>query len=306
MCGAPTPPDGWPSCEESGLPYLGAVVAGKFLLEQYIGEGAGGQVYRALDLYLKRPCAAKVIELAGAEVEGRHAAEREARALAQLGTPHVVPIYEIHELSGERLLVVSEFVEVCTVETLVARSGPLPVPQALDIARQAAQGLHEAHVRGIVHRDVKPANLIVQQLPAGGRFVRVLDFGLVRLWGAVEPPDRFFGTAPYAAPEQLLIGRTVDPRSDVYSLGLVLLFTLTGAPPRSGNMDEIVADRLAGVAAQLEEFSEELPGLEALTPLIAGMTAPDAEDRIVDMEAVILAIDRVGGGRLDTGAWSVV
>ena len=300
------PSDGWAPCDESGLPYLGAVVAGKFLLDQFIADGSAGHVYRAVDLYLKRHYAAKVIELAGVDTTEREAAEREAVALAQLGSPHVAPIYELHELQGERLLVVSEFIEGCTLSTLVARSGPMPPTQALDVVRQAAQGLYEAHQLGMVHRDVKPSNLVVQQLPAGGRFVRVLDFGLVRLRGALEPPDVFYGTPLYAAPEQLLVGQSVDARSDVYSLGLVLLFLLTGASPRTGDIEEIVADRLAGVADGLEEFADELPGVSALAPLVAGMTAPEPDDRILDMQAVILAIDRVADFRMDTGAWSVV
>ena len=222
-------------------------MAGTYLLDQFVSDKTSGSVYQALDLYLKRHYTAKVIELSGMETSGREAAEREALALAQLGNPHVAPVYELHELLGERLLVVSEFVEGCTVSTLVGRSGPLPPTQALDIIRQAAQGLHEAHEVGMVHRDVKPRSLVVQQLPAGGRFVRVLDFGLVRLRGALEPPDLFFGTPLYSAPEQLLVGQLVDQRSDVFSLGLGLLFMLTGAPPRSGDIDEIVADRLTGV-----------------------------------------------------------
>lgn len=305
-CGTPRPLDGWPPKEASGLPYLGAVFAGKFLLDQFVAAGSSGDVYRALDLYLKRHYAAKVIELAGVDPGEREAVEREALALAQLGNPHVAPIYELHELLGERLLVVSEFVEGCTLATLVGRSGPLPAPQALDVVRQVAQGLHEAHRLGMVHRDVKPSNIMVQQLPAGGRFVRVLDFGLVRIRGALESPDTLFGTPLYAAPEQLLIGRSVDARSDIFSLGLVLLYMLTGAPPVAGNIDEIVEDRLGGVSERLAEFEAQLPGVSALAPLVARMTAPDPDYRIQDMQSVILEIDRMANFRMDTGAWSIV
>ncbi len=305
-CGSPKPAEGWPAKETSGLPYLGAVFAGKFLLDQFVAEGSSGDVYRALDLYLKRHYAAKVVELAGVEPVEREAVEREAQALARLGNPHITPIYELHELLGERLLVVSEFVDGCTLSTLVGRSGPLPAPQALDVVRQVAQGLHEAHGLGMVHRDVKPSNIMVQQLPAGGRFVRILDFGLVRLQGALESPDALFGTPLYAAPEQLLVGQSVDARSDVFSLGLVLLYMLTGAPPRAGNIDEIVEDRLHGVSDRLAEFEAQLPGVSALAPLVARMTAPSPDDRIADMQAVILEIDRMANFRMDTGAWSVV
>jgi CheY-like chemotaxis protein len=305
-CGSSRPAEGWPPKEASGLPYLGAVFAGKFLLVQFIAEGSSGTVYRALDLYLKRHYAAKVIELAGVERAEREAVEREAQALVQLGNPHVAPIYELHELLGERLLVISEFVDGCTLATLVGRSGPLPVPQALDVVRQVAQGLHEAHGLGMVHRDVKPSSIMVQQLPAGGRFVRVLDFGLVRLQGMLESPDTVFGTPLYAAPEQLLVGHSVDARSDVFSLGLVLLYMLTGASPRAGSLDEIVEDRLNGVSDRLAEFEAQLPGVSKLAPLVGRMTSPKPDDRIPDMQSVILAIDRMADFRMDTGAWSVV
>jgi serine/threonine protein kinase len=158
----------------------------------------------------------------------------------------------------------------------------------------------------MVHRDVKPSNIMVQQLPAGGRFVRVLDFGLVRLQGMLESPDTVFGTPLYAAPEQLLVGHSVDARSDVFSLGLVLLYMLTGASPRAGSLDEIVEDRLNGVSDRLAEFEAQLPGVSKLAPLVGRMTSPKPDDRIPDMQSVILAIDRMADFRMDTGAWSVV
>lgn len=304
-CGADRAGDEWPGAAEGPYPLLGTTVAGRYLLDRFVGGGSSGLVYRALDKHTHRHFAAK---FAPGPFGGRtrQLVEREALAVSKLASPHIVPVYELHDLSDGSLLVVTEFVSGCTLDTLVARSGPVRPLVALGIARQVAQGLHEVHERGMVHRDVKPANLMVQELPAGGRFVRILDFGLVRLTGALERSNAVFGTPLYAAPEQLVRGRTVDRRADVYSLGLTLAFMLTGLSPQLTTLREIVDARTREPGADLLRFADELPDIAALAPFVLALTAATPAERPADMVEVVRRIDELGGGGYDTGSWATV
>ncbi|MCB9520416.1 MAG: protein kinase [Myxococcales bacterium] len=307
FCAAPRPLEGWPPVSESGLPHLGALLGGRYLLNRLLGHGGSGDVYRALDVFLKRYYAVKVLDVGGAPdaARVREAAEREVTALARLENPHLVRVFEVHDLPDDRLLVVMDFVDGCTLDTLIARSGPLRPAAALGITRQLAQGLQEVHDAGMVHRDIKPANVMIQELPAGGRFVRILDFGLVRLRGTLER-DVIFGTPQFAAPEQLVAGRDVDHRADIYACGLVLLTMLTGVAPEGDGVAALARDRLAGVIPLVDAAADKLPGARDVVPLIRDMTAADPQARVQDLREVVARIDRIAAGRMDTAAWSTV
>ena len=223
-----------------------------YRLIEKIGEGGMGQVYRARDSKLGRDVAIKLIPPKFAEDPDRLARfEREARVLASLNHPNVAVIHGFEESDGHRFLVL-EHVEGEELGQKIAR-GPLPVGEAVALARQIAAGLESAHEQGIVHRDLKPANV---KLTADGT-VKVLDFGLARVRDERPIPEdlqnsptmtaaqtmqgALLGTAPYMSPEQLR-GHEVDARADVWALGCVLYQMLTGdAPFKGGTATEIMA-----------------------------------------------------------------
>jgi eukaryotic-like serine/threonine-protein kinase len=235
-----------------------------------IGAGGMGEVYRARDGKLNREVAIKVLPAAFAADADRLARfQREAQVLASLNHPHVASIYGL-EKAGDVEALVLELVEGETLAERIAR-GPLPVDEALEVARQIADALEAAHEKGIVHRDLKPAN--VKITPQGK--VKVLDFGLAKaMIGDASSPDAtqsptltaaatqagvVIGTAAYMSPEQAR-GRAVDKRADIWAFGAVVYETLTGKKAFEG---ETVSDTLAAVLMRDPDWS----ALPASTPL---------------------------------------
>lgn len=198
-----------------------------------LGRGGMGMVYRARHRMMHRPVALKLIRsdlLASPEAVERF--RREVRAAARLAHPNVVSAYDAEEVGGVHFLVM-EYVEGKTLDAIIRKRGPLPLPIACHLARQVALGLDHAHSHDMVHRDIKPQNLIL----TGKGKVKILDFGLA-LWqspsAGVEPTTKegqALGTLLYSAPEQRRSAGHVDARADQYSLGATLAFLLTGDPP---------------------------------------------------------------------------
>jgi ketosteroid isomerase-like protein len=205
-------------------------VLGGCRIEAVIGRGGMGVVYRALQLDLGRPVALKVItaDLAG-DAEFRERFGREARMAAAIDHPNVVPVHATGEEDGA-LFLVMRFVTGSDLHALIRRDGPLAPARAAAVVAQVASALDAAHAAGLVHRDVKPANVL---LAADGDHAYLSDFGLTRTIDPDHPitdSGQWIGTVDFASPEQLSGGRS-DARSDVYSLGCVLHAALTGSPP---------------------------------------------------------------------------
>ena len=215
---------------------------GPYLLASLIGRGGMGEVYRARDTRLDRTVAIKVVAPhVAADQRARERFEREARAVAALNHPHICTVHDVGSHDGVDFLVM-EFLEGETLATRLAR-GPLPVPQALDIAVQIASALDRAHRSGIVHRDLKPANVMLTASRAGSSATpqaKLLDFGLAKTTAAaiagahgdgdlseLTTPGTILGTLHYMAPEQLE-GLNADARTDLFAFGCVLYEMVTG------------------------------------------------------------------------------
>jgi len=214
---------------------------GSYQLGELIKRGGMGEIYKATHRMLARPAAIKLIraEMLGAE-DGESADlaikrfHREAEAAANLRSPHTVELFDFGITEDQTLYFVMELLEGVDLETLVRESGPLPARRVVHILRQACESLAEAHERGLVHRDIKPANIHLGKAGVRYDFVKVLDFGLVK--SVHQPPSedslatavgRTPGTPAYMAPEMSL-GENVDARSDIYALGCVGYFLLSG------------------------------------------------------------------------------
>ncbi|HEX6154038.1 MAG TPA: serine/threonine-protein kinase, partial [Solirubrobacterales bacterium] len=205
---------------------IGAEVAG-YRIEEQIARGGMGVVYRATHLGLDRPVALKVIARELADRKGfRERFLRESRLAARLEHPSVVPIYDSREVDGE-LLVIMRLIEGGDLRGLIDREGPLPPRRAINLLAQVADALDAAHAAGIVHRDVKPHNILVE-----GDRAYLSDFGLAKAVdesGAASGAS-VVGTAQYMSPEQWR-GDSIGPAADVYSLGCVLYEAITGIAP---------------------------------------------------------------------------
>ena len=216
---------------------------GHYDVTALIGEGGMGQVYRATDTQLHRDVALKILPDAFAADPDRLARfQREAQVLASLNHPNIAAIYGV-EKSDETQALVLELVEGPTLADRIAK-GPIPIDEALPIAKQIAEALEAAHEAGVIHRDLKPANIKVRE----DGTVKVLDFGLAKaldphpggdpsesptLTAAATQMGVIMGTAAYMSPEQAR-GKAVDKRTDIWAFGCVLYEMLTGARPFQG------------------------------------------------------------------------
>jgi serine/threonine protein kinase len=204
----------------------GSTFAG-YRIESIIGRGGMGVVYRATDLSLERPVALKLVAPEVADDEHfRRRFLKEPKLAASLDHPNVVPIYEAGEHDGQ-LYLAMRFVEGSDLRTLLRGEDGLPLESAMAILAQVASALDAAHRRGLVHRDVKPANVLVDE----DGHAYLTDFGVTKqLGGDTTEAGTLVGTLDYLAPEQIR-GEQVDGRADVYALGCVLYQCLTGAAP---------------------------------------------------------------------------
>jgi streptogramin lyase len=215
-------------------PSIGDTLAG-YRIDAFIGAGGMGEVYRALDTSLDRNVALKVLVPRLADDERfRERFLRESRLAASLDHPNVIPVYEAGEAEG-RLFIAMRFVEGTDLRHVLDDEGVLEPERALALLAPVAGALDTAHAKGLVHRDVKPANILVAAEPASDppEHVYLSDFGLTTLSSHPGEAGPFTGTADYAAPE-LVTGGPIDGRTDVYALGCVLFECLTGEPPFHG------------------------------------------------------------------------
>src|SRR4030095_12960505 len=239
------------------------------LLEE-IGRGVMGVVYKALDTTLDREVALKVLPLeATSDPDRLERFRREAKAVAALNHPSIVTIYSVEEAEGIHFLTM-ELVSGRSLHELIPEGG-LPLPRIFQIAVPLAEALSAAHERGIVHRDLKPSNIVVAD---EGR-VKVLDFGLAKLMASGAevpegslPPTRtlgtvegkILGTVPYMSPEQVS-GKAVDPRSDIFSLGIILYEMAVGTRPFSGESSaELASSILRDQPISVSDLRADLPG----------------------------------------------
>jgi serine/threonine protein kinase/DNA-binding beta-propeller fold protein YncE len=263
----------------SGLA-VGSFVAG-YRLEEQIGMGGMATVFRAYDQRLDRQVALKILAPAlAADDSFRRRFVRESRAAAAVDDPHIIPVFEAGEAGG--VLFIAMRLVRGDVRSLVDRVGPLPAGRAVEIIGQAASALDAAHARGLVHRDVKPANMLLDASPAAGRpdHVYLSDFGLSKTSLSVSgltDTGQFLGTLDYVAPEQIE-GRRVDGRTDQYALACAAFELLCGEPPFRR------AESVAVMYAQLHEspplLSTRRAGLPAaVDAVMARALAKRQEDR---------------------------
>ncbi len=240
---------------------IGTVLSGRYRLEAKLGSGGMSTVYLAKDTTLDRPVAVKVMHREMSEQADQLARFRqEARAVAKLSHPNVVAVIDAGE-DGGYPYIVFEYVEGETLKARINRVGALDVQEALAYAIEIGRGLTVAHARNMVHRDIKPQNVLID---AEGR-AKLTDFGISRQLEkeGMTATGRVLGTTDYVAPEQAM-GRGADQRSDIYSLGVVLFEMLSGHVP-------FQADSQVGVA--MKHVNEELPDVQGERPEISAATA---------------------------------
>jgi serine/threonine protein kinase len=301
------PPSG--AGDDAAMDLKPGTILGQYRILEPLGAGGMGHVYKAMHVAMDRTVALKVIAphlLRDARARARF--QQEVRTAARLHHPNIVMAHDAAEADGLSFLVM-EYVEGTTLSTLIGEHGLPPVPLACEIVRQAAMGLQHAQDKGMVHRDIKPGNLMVsaQQTPGGGAIVhperrgpglpgwptaplvKILDFGVARLreLGPDGEPVKMqtltqegcvVGTPEFMSPEQACDSRNVDVRSDIYSLGCTLYYLLSGRPPFSGAT--ALETMVQHLKQPLPPISQLRPGLPpGLVAVVNKMLAKAADER---------------------------
>jgi serine/threonine protein kinase len=273
---------------------------GEYLVQEKLGQGGMGQVLKAQHRRMKRMVALKLMSseaLKNPDAVRRF--EREVQAAARLIHPNIVTAFDANEHEGMHFFVM-EFVDGIDLGALSKTHGPLPVKMALDYTLQAARGLAYAHGRGVVHRDIKPGNLLVDK----DGTVKILDMGLARLDLGKEDHEltgsgQVLGTVDYMAPEQALDTRTADARADIYSLGCTLYRLLTGEAIYTG--ESIMQKLLLHREAPIPSMNLKRPDVPAAVEAVwKKMVAKAPDHRYQTMAEVVTALERCTGGQAAT------
>lgn len=281
-----------------------AVKLGQYVLVERLGSGGMGEVHRAEHRLLRRPCAIKLIrpEHAGnADVLRRF--EREVQATAALTHPNTIAIYDYGITDDGTFYYAMEYLPGDTLEQLVARDGPMDAPRAIHVLRQIAGALHEAHSAGLTHRDIKPGNVMLGARGGVADVAKLLDFGLVTAHkadadavgdtaGGITQTGMVVGTPAYMSPEQCAGDQQPGPASDLYSLGALGYFLVTGQSPFEGR---------APLQMMLAHMSEAPPSARTLRPelpapfdaLLQRCLAKRPDDRYASANALEIALGSV-------------
>jgi serine/threonine protein kinase len=287
---------------------VGELIAERYELEELVGSGGMSSVYRAHDRLLERHVAIKVLH-EQFTVDGDYVERfrREARAVAQLSHPNIVTVIDRGEQDG-RQFIVFEYVDGENLKALLQREGPLPEREAIELSLQIARALGFAHEQGLVHRDVKPQNVLLHD----GAEAKVTDFGIARSLdvkgGGLTQTGTVMGTSDYIAPEQAR-GSRVDAQSDVYSLGAVLYELLTGEVPFAG--DNFVAVAMQHINQPPPSVRERRPELSpCVDAVVRRAMAKEPRDRFGSMDELCTELSaclaELDGNGASSGAETIV
>jgi len=270
------------------LDVLAEILRDRYVVERELGQGAMAKVYLARDVRQGQAVAIKVMHARVANVLGAERFLREIEIAGAMVHPLIVPLYDSGNAGGV-VYYVMPYVEGESLYDRLQRERRLPLEDALRITRDVAAALGYAHGRGVLHRDVKPENILL----AGGRAL-LADFGLARAIGSADyrrltATGIVVGTAFYMSPEQLREDRDLDQRVDVYSLGCILYEMLTGGPPYTGPSLKEVITRI--IRAPVPSVRRLVPGVPAaVDQAISRALAKSAADRFATMEAFVAAL----------------
>ena len=303
-----TYPDSYAICPMDSTPLVefglwteGSIIRGKYRILRKVGQGGMGTVYEALHLRFNERRALKVMspEVAS-DPDFVKRFEREAVVTRRLQHPNAVHVDDIEEAEDGRPYIVMEFVEGQSLKRLIQKEGALPVPRVCSIIKQAAAALGAAHALGMVHRDIKPDNIVLLAAGAGEQ-AKVLDFGIAKLKESrsgdvnLTATGAIIGTPQYMSPEQAMgkRGEELDGRSDLYSLGVVMYQMLTGQLPFAADTTLALLQAHAFEAPRpLAEVRPDLPLPDAISRVVMRCLAKKPEDRPADAQALIAEIER--------------
>ena len=287
---------------------VGTTLAGRFRLTRELGAGGYGAVYLAKQLSMDRDVAIKLIHPHLADAPGvLERFEREARVASKLAHPNLVVYFDFGS-ADDVLFLAMEYVEGSTLSHLLRSEGPLSAQRTIALALQIAGGLEEAHRIGLVHRDLKPPNILLTRRAGSAEFVKIIDFGLAKVFAGdgadsasqdITSTGMLLGTPAYMAPEQIR-GQELDHRCDIYALGIIMFLALSGTKPYAGSTPvETAAMHLTRPTPRLSELGGAVPA--PLEALVARCMSKEREAR-PSAEALIEELSRLRDADLSSPA----
>ena len=282
----------------------GEVLAGKYRVERVLGMGGMGVVVAAMHLDLHELRAIKfMLSTALDNAEAVERFMREARAAARLRSEHVARVHDVGHLDNGAPYMVMEYLAGADLGSVLKQRGPLPAHEAALYAIQVCSALAEAHSSGVIHRDLKPANLFLTQRPDGTPCVKVLDFGISKVTGAgsdfeMTKTHAVLGSPHYMSPEQMRSSRSVDARTDIWSLGVILYKLVTGkAPFRGQNITELISAVLEGAPPAPSTLRAGLPlGLDEIIARCLSRKPEGRYPSVNDLAAALMPFAPAGAG----------
>jgi serine/threonine protein kinase len=289
--------DAWSLAPSSDEPsHVGQLIDNRYVVEALIARGGMGIVYRCRHQLIERKFAVKIIR--GAMAHLPDATRRfllEAKAASAIGNEHIIDVVDYGMLADSSSYLVMELLEGLPLSELIARKEALPIARIATITAQVCEGLRAAHEAGIVHRDLKPENIFLSRRQ-GGEFVKILDFGIAKMMSCVEPLTKkglIVGTPHYMSPEQAA-GATVDPRGDIYSLGVILYELATGRVPFDAtHYMAVLAKHMTEPPPPFASLSLPAPLPSAFEAIVQKCLAKRPEERFQSMLEVMEAIERL-------------
>jgi eukaryotic-like serine/threonine-protein kinase len=287
---------------------LGGVIAGKYRIERVVGYGGMGIVCEATHLELGTKVAVKFVRQEHAADEkavGRFLTE--ARSAAQLKSEHTCRVVDCGQLESGGPYMVMEYLEGADLRAIVSEQGAFSIEEAVSFTLQACIALAEAHARHLVHRDIKPENLFLTQRPDGTGLIKVLDFGISKQLGRgrvsrdLTAPSESIGSPFHMSPEQMIDPSQVDPRTDIWSIGVVVYELLTGRLPFNGDATpQICANVMTATPLSPRDVRPELP--EGLSNVVMTCLAKNREQRYPDVGALSRALEAFASSDQRTSA----
>lgn len=289
---------GWLEAGRAWLRARQALHCGAYRIERLLGEGAMSRVYLARHERLGRLAAVKVQKVHMQSDEIVHRFQREARLASRLNHPNIVSLFEHGQVSGGGFYYAMEYVPGMTLSQWVESDGPVAPDRVLRLLRQVASALAAMHDQCLLHRDIKPDNIMAYAAHGEADLVKLLDFGLIRHFGEAVSRDltrnvRVLGTPAFMAPERLFDPGLVDPRSDVYGVGCVAFYLLTGRRPFEAAMEQDLAVQVRTVEAPRVGALSPNPVPPALEQLVADCLAKDRGLRPANGHALCARLDAI-------------
>jgi serine/threonine-protein kinase len=281
---------------------VGSTLHDKYRIEEKLAEGGMGCVYRATHVLMEKTVAIKVLHPALAADETIVARfTREAKAASRISHPHALTVTDFGEDKGGVVFLVMEFLRGSTLKDVIRAQGPMPLQRATDIVRQVSGALEAAHEEGVVHRDLKSDNIMLEET-SGSDWAKVLDFGIAKITEkdegrnpALTAPNLIIGTPQYMSPEQCSQASQIDSRSDIYSLGIILYEMLVGHVPFTGESSTAVM--MQHLQADPPNVLEERPDLPPeVADVVTRALAKRPEDRFQKASELFDALSRAAEG----------